>query len=269
MDANKNAVRYPIVAPAVLMEAALEVARLSSLVALRYFKQDLRVEVKRDGSPVTLADRAVEQFAREWIHARFPADGVLGEEFGDTPGASGRRWLLDPIDGTKSFIRGVPLWGTCVAVCADEEVVAGAAAFPAVEEFIVAAPAHGCWHNDSQCRVSSTDSLEAATVLVTDDRNFPSSECRAGWDALSRRAAVSRSWGDCYGYLLVATGRADVMVDPVLHPWDAPMFLPVVEEAGGVFTSWNGTRDAFAADVIATNRALAVAAREVLTAVPR
>ncbi len=208
--------------PGVLLEAALEVARIASLVALRYYKQDFVVETKGDGSPVTLADRAAEQVAREWIHARFPADGILGEEFGETPGASRRRWLLDPIDGTKSFVRGVPLWGTCVAVCEGPDVLAGAAAYPAVEEFIAAAPGEGCWHNGVRCRVSATDVIESATVLVTDERQLRAPDRRAGWDALSRRAAVSRGWGDCYGYLLVATGRADVMVDPVLSPWDAP-----------------------------------------------
>lgn len=250
--------------PAVLMEAALEVARVASLVALRYYKQDLLIESKGDGSPVTLADRAAEQLAREWIHARFPADAVLGEEFGETPGASGRRWLLDPIDGTKSFVRGVPLWGTCVAVCEGDVVLAGAAAYPAVDEFIAAAPGEGCWHNGARCRVSAVDRIEDATVLVTDDRNFPAPERRAGWRALSDKAGVSRGWGDCYGYLLVATGRADVMVDPILNPWDAPMFQPIVEEAGGVFTAWNGARTAFAADAIATNGALAEAARALL-----
>lgn len=250
--------------PAVLMEAALEVARLASLVALRYYKQDLVVEAKGDGSPVTLADRAAEQLAREWIHARFPADGILGEEFGETPGANNRRWLLDPIDGTQSFIRGVPLWGTCVAICEGNDVLAGAAAYPAVEEFIAAAPGEGAWHNSARCRVSETASIEAATVLVTDDRNFPSADRRVGWDMLSSRAAVSRGWGDCYGYLLVATGRADVMVDPILNPWDAPPFLPIIEEAGGVFTGWTGRRDAFAGDAIASNAALADVARALL-----
>ena len=250
--------------PSVLMEAALEVARLASLVALRYYKKGIAVETKGDGSPVTLADRAAEQLAREWIHARFPADGVLGEEFGETPGANGRRWMLDPIDGTKSFVRGVPLWGTCVAICEGDVVLAGAAAYPAVDEFLAAAPGQGCWHNGTRCQVSTIDSLGAATVLVTDDRNFPSADRRAGWDELSSRAAVSRGWGDCYGYLLVATGRAEVMVDPVLNAWDAPGFLPIIEEAGGVFTAWNGRRSAFAGDAIATNRALADAARTTL-----
>lgn len=250
--------------PSVLMEAALEVARISSLVALRYYKQHLVVEAKGDGSPVTLADRAAEQLAREWIHARFPADGVLGEEFGETPGASGRRWVLDPIDGTKSFVRGVPLWGTCVAVCEGDDVLAGAAAYPAVDEFIAAAPGEGCWHNNARCRVSDLSDVAAATVLVTDVHNFSTPERRAGWEALSAQAGVSRGWGDCYGYLLVATGRADVMVDPVLNLWDAPPFLPIIEESGGVFTGWNGRRDAFAGDAIATNGALAQAARALL-----
>lgn len=213
---------------------------------------------------MTLADRAAEQLAREWIHARFPADGILGEEFGETPGASGRRWILDPIDGTKSFVRGVPLWGTCVAVCEGDDVLAGAAAYPAVDEYIAAAPGAGCWHNDARCRVSEVARIDEATVLVTDDRNFPSDGRRMGWDLLSRQAAVSRGWGDCYGYLLVATGRADVMIDPILNPWDVPPFLPIIEEAGGVFTGWNGRRDAFAGDAIATNGALAEPARALL-----
>lgn len=250
--------------PQVLMEAALDVARIASLVALRYYKQGLAVETKGDGSPVTLADRAAEQTAREWIHARFPADGVLGEEFGETPGANGRRWMLDPIDGTKSFVRGIPLWGTCVAVCDGDTVVAGAAAYPAVDEVIAAAPGEGCWHNGVRCRVSDVDSISRATVLVTDDRNFPSAVRTAGWNRLSSQASISRTWGDCYGYLLVATGRAEAMVDPVLNPWDAPGFLPIVEEAGGVFTDWAGRRDAFAGDAIATNCALADAARAIL-----
>lgn len=252
------------VANSVLMEAALEVARTASLVALRYYKRGVAVEIKSDGSPVTLADRAAEQLAREWIHARFPADGILGEEFGETPGASGRRWILDPIDGTKSFVRGVPLWGTCVAVCEGNDVLAGAAAYPAAEEYIAAAPGEGCWHNDARCRVSSIARIDEATVLVTDDRNFPSIDRRLGWDLLSRQASVSRGWGDCYGYLLVATGRADVMVDPLLNPWDAPPFLPIIEEAGGVFTGWSGRRDAFTGDAIATNGALADSARALL-----
>ena len=256
------------VSHAVLMEAALEVARTASLVAMRYYKSGLAVETKFDGSPVTLADRAAEQLAREWIHARFPADAILGEEFGETPGSNNRRWLLDPIDGTKSFVRGVPLWGTCVAVVEGDVVVAGAAAYPAVEEYIAAAPGEGCWHNEARCRVSEVVTLADATVLCTDDRNFPSPDRRAGWDRLSLAAGVSRGWGDCYGYLLVATGRAEVMVDPILNPWDAPPFLPIIEEAGGVFTGWTGVRDAFAGDAIASNEKLARIAREMLTSAP-
>ncbi|MBM3906895.1 MAG: histidinol phosphate phosphatase [Gemmatimonadetes bacterium] len=249
--------------PRELMEAALEVARLASLVALRYYRDGVAIETKADGSPVTLADRAAEQVAREWIHARFPADGILGEEFGETPGASGRRWVLDPVDGTKSFVRGVPLWGTCVAVCEGDTVLAGAAAYPAVEEHVAAAPGEGCWHNGARCTVSAIGILEAATVLITDTRKLTPA-ARAGWEQLSAQAAVSRGWGDCYGYLLVATGRAEVMADPVLSAWDAAPFLPIIEEAGGVFTGWNGRRDPFAGDAVATNGALARQTRTIL-----
>jgi fructose-1,6-bisphosphatase/inositol monophosphatase family enzyme len=116
------------------MQAAAELARLAGSTALRYWRSDLAVEEKGDGSPVTRADREAEARARSWIRERFPADGILGEEYGEEPGTSGRRWILDPIDGTKSFVRGVPLWGTLVAVAEGEHVLAGAMSFPALDE---------------------------------------------------------------------------------------------------------------------------------------
>ena len=251
-------------APAVLLQAAAELAREAGAVALRYYRSGLDVETKGDGSPVTLADRAAEQVAREWIHARFPADGVLGEEFGETAGASGRRWILDPIDGTKSFIRGVPLWGTLIAVVQGDEVLAGAAAFPAVDEVIAAAPGEGCWWNDARARVSTVSSLAEATVLVTDEHASLRARDRAGWDALAAQAPIVRTWGDAFGYLLVATGRAEVMVDPIINPWDGACFLPIIQEAGGVFTDWRGVASPFNGDAVATNAALSRSVRGLL-----
>jgi histidinol phosphatase-like enzyme (inositol monophosphatase family) len=252
------------------MEAVAEVARLAGGVAARHFRSRLlAVERKGDGSEVTAADREAERAAREWIEARFPGDGILGEELGAARPEAARRWLLDPIDGTATFVRGAPLWGTLVAVAAGDEVLAGCAYYPAVEELVVAAPGEGCWWNGSRCAVSAVGDLSAATVLTTDER-FRTREGTAlrdrlaGWRALAERAAVSRSWGDCYGYLLVATGRAEVMVDPVLSPWDSAVLLPIVEEAGGVLTDWEGTRTAFGGSAVATNRALAAEARALL-----
>jgi histidinol-phosphatase len=251
---------------ALLLEATQELARRAGGVALRHFRSTLTVEAKTDGSPVTIADRSAEETAREWITRRFPADGILGEEFGAHLPAAKRRWLIDPVDGTKTFVRGVPLWGTLIAVCEEENVLAGAAFFPAVDEIVGAAPGLGCWWNGSRAQVSNVGQVEAATVLTTDAQFRRSPERRERWQRLAEGAAISRTWGDCYGYLLVATGRAEVMVDGIVAPWDAAALLPVITEAGGVFTDWNGRPTAFGGSIVATNAALAVSARELLGA---
>lgn len=248
-----------------LMQAVADVARLAGDIALESYRTHLEIETKSDGSPVTVADRAAELSAREWIEARFPEDGILGEEFGLTRPEAQRRWLLDPIDGTRSYVRGVPLWGTLVAVVDQGEVCAGAACFPALGEIVVASAGGGCWWNGSPCRISRVDALALATVVTTDERFSARPERRQGWNRLAARAQLSRSWGDCYGYLLVATGRAEVMVDPVLSPWDAAAVMVVVEEAGGAFTDWGGARTPFAGSAIATNRALAEEVRGLLS----
>jgi histidinol-phosphatase len=252
--------------PSLLMYAAADVARVAGDHALRHFRSGLDVETKGDGSPVTIADRGAEQVARAWIEQRFPGDGILGEEFGLARADAPRRWILDPIDGTKTFVRGVPLWGTLVACVAGDEVLAGAAYFPAVGEMIAAAPGEGCWWNGTRARVSATASLAQATVLTTDPKFSHRPERRAPWRALEDASAISRTWADCYGYLLVATGRADVMVDPIMGDWDSAPLLPIIEEAGGTFTSWDGRRTAFGGDAIATNAALAGEVRRILGA---
>jgi histidinol phosphatase-like enzyme (inositol monophosphatase family) len=243
--------------PSVLMEAVAEVARLAGDVAHRYFRSSIETEAKADGTPVTIADRTAERAAREWLERRFPDDGILGEEHGVSRREAGRRWILDPIDGTVSFIRGVPLWGSLVAVAEGDTVLAGAAYFPATGELVVAASGCGCWWNGARSRVSTVSTIEEATVLTTDERFPDRGDRRAAWQRLATRAAVSRTWGDCYGYLLVATGRAEVMLDDRMAPWDAAPVLPIIQEAGGVFTDWRGTSTAFGGDAIATNGAVA------------
>lgn len=252
-----------------LLQATAEVARACGKIALSHWRTGLAVESKADGSPVTIADREAERAARAWIEARFPDDGILGEEFGETREGAGRRWLIDPIDGTKTFVRGVPLWGSLVAVVEGERVIAGAASFPAVGEEIAAAAGAGCFWNGAACRVSSVTEIEDATVLITDER-FPHEPARHdAWTRLAERAALSRTWGDCYGYLLVASGRAEVMVDPKMSPWDAAAVMAIVEEAGGVFTDWRGVATAFGGDSIATNQGVAEEARRWLAPAAR
>jgi len=243
---------------------AAELARITGMVALRHYRTNLAVETKADGSPVTVADRAAETAARAWVQSRFPQDGVLGEELGEERPGAARRWIIDPIDGTKSFVRGAPLWGSLVALCEGERVLAGAAYFPAVDELVAAAPGAGCWWNGSRCQVSTVGALADATVLTTDERFSERPERAAPWRALARAASVSRTWGDCFGYLLVATGRAEVMCDGTMSVWDAAALQPIIEEAGGVFTDWLGVPTVFGGSAVATNRLLADEARATL-----
>jgi fructose-1,6-bisphosphatase/inositol monophosphatase family enzyme len=164
----------------------------------------------------------------------------------------------------------VPLWGTLVACVEgngpDATVLAGAAYFPAVGELVAAAPGEGCWWNGARARVSAVDALDRALVCTTDPKFAYRPERRAGWRRLEDAALLSRTWADCYGYLLVATGRAEAMVDSITGDWDSAALLPIVEEAGGVFTSWEGARTGLGGSAVATNAALAPVVRQVLGA---
>ena len=254
---------------ALLLDVAAEVARIAGDTALRYFRTGIAVEAKGDGTPVTVADRTAEQVGRDWLRRRFPDDGILGEELGEERPGARRRWVLDPIDGTKTFVRGVPLWGSMVALLEGEEVLVGAIYCPAVGELVVAAPGEGCWWNGSRSTVSSVGALADATILTTDERFAGHPQRAAAWRDLAARAAISRTWGDCYGYLLIATGRAELMTDPILSPWDAAALLPVITEAGGVYTDWRGRVTTLEhAGVVATNALLAAEIRAALGVSP-
>jgi histidinol phosphatase-like enzyme (inositol monophosphatase family) len=240
-----------------LLQAVADVARLTGRTALAHYRTRLDVETKGDGSPVTVADRNAERTARAWIGARFPHDAILGEEFGAEGDVNTRRWLIDPIDGTKTFVRGVPLWGTLIGVVQGEDVLAGAVYCPAVDEMVVAAVGEGCWWNGSRASVSRQADLSQSTILATATRFVDASERERRWSALAAEVAVVRTWGDCYGYLLVATGRAELMVDQLMSPWDAAALVPVVREAGGEFSDWSGRVTPFGDGAVATNGVLA------------
>jgi histidinol phosphatase-like enzyme (inositol monophosphatase family) len=246
------------------MDAVAEVACVAGDVANNYFGKNPETRIKSDGSPVSVADINAERAAREWIERRFPDDGILGEELPLSRPEATRRWILDPIDGTFTFLQSVALWGTLVAVAEGESVIAGAAYFPALDEIIVAAPGQGCWWNGSRAHVSTVNRLSDARLLTSDARFLRDTARRERWTQLQNGVRAMRTWGDCYGYLLVATGRADIMADDVLSDWDAAALLPIVVEAGGAFTDWRGRTTAFGGDAIATNANLAAATREIL-----
>jgi histidinol-phosphatase len=240
------------------LELALEAALEAGRITLDHFRRDdLVVDRKGDDSPVTVADRQAEEHLRRRIAERFPDDAILGEEFPERPGTSGFRWILDPIDGTKSFIHGVPLYGTLVGVEREGESVAGVIHIPALDESVYAASGGGAWYRHGgepprPARVSSR-SLAEGLFLTSEIENFGKIGRMDVYERLQRAARLSRTWGDCYGYLMLATGRAEVMIDPVAALWDMAALLPIVEESGGTFTDWEGRRTIHSGQCVATN----------------
>ena len=228
------------------LEFALAVAREASDLILPYYRSpDLQVERKRDTSPVTEADKQTELLIRDRLAAAFPDDAILGEEFPDKAGSSGFRWILDPIDGTKSFIHGVPLFGTLIGVEFETECVIGVVRFPALDEVVYAARGQGAWwqignRDPRQVKVSNVTNLAEATFCTTNPSRWLSTGKGAIMEGLMTSVQLARGWGDCYGHMLVATGRADVMIDPAMNAWDAAALLPIVQEAGGEFIDWSG-----------------------------
>lgn len=240
-----------------LMEFAVDAAARAGAVTLQHYQTALAAETKGDASPVTIADRDAERTLRALIAARFPDDGILGEEYGVIRPDAPRRWILDPIDGTRSYVRGVPLYGVLIALEEAGKVLLGVAHFPALRETVAAASGLGCWWNGRPARVSDVSRLEDSLILTTDVEKMEELGRSASWNAVRARAGTVRTWGDCYGHVLVATGRAEAMLDPVLAQWDVAALFPIVEEAGGVFTDWAGNRTHLGGSGIATNAGVA------------
>jgi histidinol phosphatase-like enzyme (inositol monophosphatase family) len=239
-----------------LLEFAVQLARGAGDMTLKYFRRRPETSTKADGSYVTIADREAESYLRSQIAERFPDDGVLGEEEGEHKGSSGRRWIVDPIDGTFAFVHGVPFYGVLIALEVDGNPVVGVVNIPALNEMVSAANGCGCFLNGELARVSSTKRLEDALLLATNFRTCAQYGFGRAAELLQARARSSRTWGDCYGYVLVATGRADVMLDPVMNLWDCAPLLPIMEEAGGTFSDWRGVRTINGGNSIATNGVL-------------
>ena len=239
-----------------ILEAAREFALAAGEVTLRYFGGVVDSEAKGDGSPVTIADREAERLIRDRVADRFPDHGVLGEEYPPTNEGARVRWILDPIDGTRSFMRGVPLYGVLIGVEVEGLPVAGVAHFPALGEMVSAGSGTGCFWNGNPCAVSQVASLDRSLVTTTDVERILSRPEGTGWRKLQQKASFSRTWGDCYGHILVATGRSEVHVDPILSPWDAGPLLTILEEAGGRFTSLEGEATIHGGSGVASNGVL-------------
>jgi histidinol phosphatase-like enzyme (inositol monophosphatase family) len=238
-----------------LLSFAESVALGAGKVTLEYFMKEVEVDRKDDDTPVTIADRKAEEYVRKRIEEEFPSHSILGEEEGESKGESSFRWIIDPIDGTQSFIRGVPLYTVLLALEFEGNPQIGVVHVPSLRETVSAATNIGAFYNGKACHVSKTETLADAWVQVTDYADLTRRRPDFSKQLLTKSYSC-RAWGDAYGYLLVATGRVDVMIDPIMNIWDIAPLKPIITEAGGVFTDLDGKDNALGTSSIACNLTL-------------
>ena len=217
-----------------------------------YFSSDLEVESKLDDTPVTFADRETERLLRIEIEKRYPEHGIIGEEYGTTREDAEFVWVLDPIDGTKSFVGGVPLFGTLIALMQNGQPILGAIDQPILDQRIIG-DGKVTRLNGEQVFLRKPTSLDRATLLTTDPLEPAKQHDPKGWDALTSQVHLYRTWGDCYGYLLLASGKADIMVDPIVEKWDLLSLIPIIRGAGGIITDWHGEDPVTGISIIAAH----------------
>ena len=234
----------------------IELAEKSGDFIRPYFAApDLAVEIKSDRTPVTAADRGAEELMRGMIRARFPSHGILGEEFGPENTEAEFVWVLDPIDGTRAFAAATPLFGTLIALLHRGQPVLGVIHQPVLRQLVVG-DGRQTTLNGRPVRVRAMARLEEATLLCSDVLTPARHQNGDAFAALGQRVKQLRTWGDCYGYLLLATGWADIMCDPIMNPWDVAALIPVVRGAGGIITDWQGRDPVNAASIVAATPGL-------------
>jgi histidinol-phosphatase len=239
------------------LEFAVDTVYQAGRLTLGYFRQGISVDMKGDDSPVTAADREAEGLIRRRIEARYPQHAIVGEEFGDSrPAGADHCWFVDPIDGTKSFIRGVPLYAVLLGLEIDGKIEVGAAYFPALDEMIYAASGRGCFWNGRRACVSNETLLSRSFVSFTDPQGFENYGRSAAWERIQAATYYRVGWSDAYGHALVATGRLELMLDPVMNSWDCGPFPVMLREAGGYFGDWSGNETVYAGEALSTTQAL-------------
>lgn len=238
------------------LETAIDASWRAGQISLAHYQTGVAVQRKADGTPVTIADHRVEAAIRERLAACYPDDSIVGEEGGVSGSGDEGRWIIDPIDGTAAFIRGVPFYAVLLAYETRGEVLLGVMNFPAMREMVWAGRGLGCYWNGRRARVSFTAHLHEATLLCTDFCAVAAAGYASHLQQLCQLTAMQRTWGDAYGHALVATGRADIMIDPKMELWDCGPLLPILEEAGGRFTTWEGIPTISGNNALSTNGVL-------------
>lgn len=235
---------------------AREITRHAGKIAWDHFEKEIAYEMKNDDTPVTVADKAAEIYLREQIGKQFPEDGVLGEEFPDHASSSGYKWIIDPIDATKNFIRGIPLFATLVGLEHNDEMVGGFIHVPCFDHLYHATRGNGAYRGDMKLNVSTIDTMKDSMLAYSSIEWFDRTKTTDKFLTLLRAVGRTRGFGDFYGYLLVAEGAIEVMAEPAICPWDIAALQPIIEEAGGVFTDWHGKRTIYGEGCIAGNPAI-------------
>lgn len=236
---------------------ARQLAYRAGRITLSHFNKGIQHDLKPDESPVTAADRATEEFIRAEIERAYPSHAIVGEEFGEKAGAGNPfRWFVDPIDGTKSFMKGVPFYSVLIALEIEGVSRVGAVCFPALDEILSAADGLGCWWNGKRAHVSEVSELKQAVFSYTSWSGFRTTKRLKVFERLHKECFYGRGWGDAYGYHMVATGRAEMMLDPAISVWDVAPFASIFREAGGFFGSWDGKEGHTHGEALACNAAL-------------
>lgn len=214
-------------------------AKLSGKIIKKHFRSPISVESKNDNSPVTVADITAEEIMRAEIEKEYPDHGIIGEEFGTHNPSAEFKWVIDPIDGTKSFICGAVNFGTLIALLRNDEPIFGVFNQPILNEFLLG-DNHVTLLNGQKSIIRECEKISAAVLLTTDHLNVEKYQNARKFDSLIRKVKIYRGWGDCYGYYLLATGFADIMIDPIMSLWDIAAIVPIIRGAGGVITDYKG-----------------------------
>lgn len=227
-------------------------AKESGSIIKKYFRQKISIDNKADQSPVTIADKQAEERMRELIQKEFPDHGILGEEFGKVNENAEYQWILDPIDGTKSFICGAVSFGTMIALTKNGQPILGVVNQPILNEFLIG-DNKSAKLNSEDVKVRDCENLSSAVLLTTDHLNVEEYQDKNRFENLIKQVKLYRNWGDCYGYYLVATGFADIMIDPIMSVWDLMALIPIIRGAGGIITDYHGKDPVTGSSIIAAS----------------
>lgn len=229
----------------------------------KYFRSEISIETKHDDSPVTIADKSTEEKMREMIMKEYPDHGILGEEFGKYKENAEYQWILDPIDGTKSFICGAVTFGTLIAVMKNGKPILGVFHQPILNELLIG-DNNSAKLNDTLVKITDVEQLSEAVLLTTDHLSFEEFQNLAKFESLMRKVKLYRQWGDCYGYYLLASGFAQIMIDPIMSIWDTMALIPIIKGSGGIITDYHGNDPVTGNSIIAATPKIHKAVIEIL-----